>query len=74
MADGRRLLIEPPRSRGGATRTLKIKDVEREHIRTVLETTGWRIRGEAGAAAILGLKPSTLESRMAKHGLYRPRA
>ena len=74
MADGRRLLIEPPRARGGATRTLKIKDVEREHIRTVLESTGWRIRGEAGAAEILGLKPSTLESRMAKHGLYRPRA
>jgi transcriptional regulator with GAF, ATPase, and Fis domain len=52
---------------------MKVKDVEREHIRSVLETTGWRIRGRAGAAEVLGLKPSTLESRMAKHGLHRPR-
>jgi formate hydrogenlyase transcriptional activator len=75
VSDGPRLLIEPPRARGGGGKqTMKIEDVEREHIRSVLESTGWRIRGEAGAAAILGLKPSTLESRMAKHGLRRTRA
>ncbi len=49
-----------------------LADVEREHIVRVLEATGWRIRGEEGAAAILGLKPTTLESRMAKLKIYRP--
>ena len=74
VSDGPRLSIEPPRARGGTgKRTMRIADVEREHIRSVLESTDWRIRGEAGAAEILGLKPSTLESRMAKHGLRRTR-
>jgi transcriptional regulator with GAF, ATPase, and Fis domain len=47
-------------------------DVERDHIRRVLEDAHWRIRGENGAATRLGLKPTTLESRMAKLGLMRP--
>jgi transcriptional regulator with GAF, ATPase, and Fis domain len=37
-------------------------DVEKEHIRSVLEITGWRIRGSGGAADRLGLKPTTLET------------
>jgi formate hydrogenlyase transcriptional activator len=45
---------------------------ERAHILQVLHDTGWRIRGEYGAAARLGLKPSTLESRLKKLGLSRP--
>jgi formate hydrogenlyase transcriptional activator len=45
---------------------------ERAHILQVLNDTGWRIRGEYGAAARLGLKPSTLESRLKKLGLSRP--
>jgi len=40
-------------------------------LRKVLEMTGWRIRGKDGAAEILDLKPSTLESRMAKLNLSR---
>ena len=38
----------------------------------VLQQTGWRIRGERGAAEMLGLKPTTLETRMAKLGIKRP--
>jgi PAS domain S-box-containing protein len=49
-----------------------LTDVERNHILRILDATGWRIRGPAGAAEILGLKPSTLESRMAKLGIRRP--
>jgi formate hydrogenlyase transcriptional activator len=55
------------------TRSLKLTDVEREHIRAVLEIAGWRIRGATGAANLLGLKPTTLEGRMAKLGLVRPK-
>ena len=45
----------------------------REQILHVLQDTGWRIRGSGGAAEILGLKPTTLESRMARLGIIRPR-
>ncbi|MCX6916522.1 MAG: hypothetical protein NT167_26335 [Verrucomicrobia bacterium] len=47
-------------------------NVEREHLLRLLEQTAWRIRGKKGAAAILGLKPTKLEFRMAKLGLRRP--
>jgi transcriptional regulator with GAF, ATPase, and Fis domain len=33
--------------------------------------TRWRVRGKGGAAEILGLKPTTLDSRIAKLGLVR---
>jgi transcriptional regulator with GAF, ATPase, and Fis domain len=45
--------------------------LEVEHIRRVLEGTGWRVRGPGGAADRLGLKPTTLESRMARLGIAR---
>ena len=45
---------------------------ESDHIRQVLEQTGWRIRGSGGAAERLGIKPTTLESRMKRLGLRRP--
>jgi transcriptional regulator with GAF, ATPase, and Fis domain len=45
---------------------------ERDRLRDVLQATGWRIRGPHGAAARLGLKPTTLESRLKKLGLDRP--
>jgi len=47
-------------------------DVERDHIQLVLETVGWRIEGVAGAAQVLGLRPSTLRTRMRKLGIQRP--
>jgi transcriptional regulator with GAF, ATPase, and Fis domain len=47
--------------------------VDREHIRSVLESTRWRIRGVGGAAERLGLRPTTLETRLAKLGLKRPK-
>jgi transcriptional regulator with GAF, ATPase, and Fis domain len=52
--------------------SLRLADVQKDHIRRVLETAGWRVRGTGGAAARLGLRPTTLETRMAKLGLSRP--
>jgi len=43
-----------------------LADAERDHILRVLERTRWRVKGPAGAAAALGLKPSTLYGRMRK--------
>ena len=54
-------------SPGGTPQTLA--DNERDHIRRVLETCGGRIDGPRGAARILGMKTSTLRSRMEKLGL-----
>ncbi len=48
-------------------------DVERRHIVHVLDECRWRIEGSGGSAQILGLKPSTLRSRMLKLGIARPR-
>jgi transcriptional regulator with GAF, ATPase, and Fis domain len=45
---------------------------ERAHIKEMLERCGWRIRGAGGAAERLGIKPTTLESRMKKLGVARP--
>jgi formate hydrogenlyase transcriptional activator len=58
---------------GGAAKTTSrsLEDVEREHIVTVLEATGWRVSGDRGAAKVLGLKRTTLESRMKKLGIAR---
>jgi formate hydrogenlyase transcriptional activator len=53
--------------------TMTLRDVEIEHIRMTLRSTNWRIRGRSGAAERLGLKPTTLETRMSKLGLVRPR-
>ncbi|SDX32690.1 sigma 54-interacting transcriptional regulator [Thiocapsa roseopersicina] len=49
-----------------------LKDREREQILQSLQQTGWRIRGPGGAAERLGIKPTTLESRMKRLGLKRP--
>ena len=49
-----------------------MRDVEREHILRVLEAANWKVRGANGAAEVLGLKPTTLEARIAKLGIRRP--
>jgi transcriptional regulator with GAF, ATPase, and Fis domain len=45
--------------------------VEQWHIARVLQRTGWVIEGKKGAAAILGMAPSTLRTRMAHLGIRR---
>ena len=46
-------------------------DVERAYIRRILARTSWRIEGRQGAAETLGLRPSTLRSRMKKLRIER---
>lgn len=50
---------------------MSLDDVQRRHIRAVLDSVGGRIYGDGGAAKILGLHPSTLQSRMKKLGIPR---
>lgn len=64
--------LTPSSGKVAATMDLTLEEVERQHIVDVLELTNWRVSGDKGAAAILGLKPTTLEARMKKLGIQRP--
>jgi transcriptional regulator with GAF, ATPase, and Fis domain len=67
------LLVEVPTlASDSRTPHVTLSEGMREQILRVLQDTGWRIRGPGGAAEILGVKPTTLESRMAKLGITRP--
>ena len=77
VAVGHHLTVAIPArsSASSATkRSDKLADVEKEHVLNVVEGCRWRIRGADGAAARLGLPPTTLETRMAKLGITRPHA
>ena len=58
----------PAHKRTGET----IEEIERAHIEKVLAACDWKIRGKDGAAEYLGLKRTTLQSRMKKLGIERP--
>jgi PAS domain S-box-containing protein len=61
-------------SRRTDERSLKhdLETVERSNILRALEASGWKVKGEGNAASRLGLKPSTLRSRMKKLGIAKP--
>jgi transcriptional regulator with GAF, ATPase, and Fis domain len=73
LTQGRTLYVEMPRSVDSPhPQRTGLEDVERDHITEILSMTGWKVRGENGAAQLLQLKPSTLESKMQKLGIKRP--
>src|SRR5512139_3827523 len=76
VSQGTTLEVRPPTpvvaDRSNDSRNLQ--EVERRHILSVLEETGWRVAGKAGGAEVLGLKPTTLEARMKKLGIHRPKS
>jgi formate hydrogenlyase transcriptional activator len=49
-----------------------LAQAECRHILAVLHETNWVVGGPQGAAARLGMKRSTLQSRMQKLGITRP--
>jgi DNA-binding NtrC family response regulator len=49
----------------------EIQRRERENLSIVLQKTRWKIKGADGAAELLGIKPTTLISRIKKMGLKR---
>ena len=53
-------------------KVVTLDELERSYILEVLKATGWRIKGDGGAAELLGLHPSTLHSRMRRLGIKRP--
>lgn len=66
-------IMPPPDTHAVAQRSSgSLNDVQAEHIRRTLERCGGVIEGVNGAAALLGLKPSTLRFRMKRLGIRRP--
>jgi len=51
-----------------------LDEVQRVHILEVLQSCNWKIYGKDGAAERLGLKRTTLQSRMKKLGIERPKS
>ncbi len=76
MASGRQLVVEAPLlgERPMPQTAMTLTELEVEHIRAVLKLTHWRVRGSGGAAERLGIKATTLESRMARLGIERKKA
>jgi formate hydrogenlyase transcriptional activator len=70
ISNGSSLQVLLPQAPAGASFQNKtLEETEYQHIMDVLSKTGWRIKGTNGAASLLGLKPSTLYSRMNKLGI-----
>jgi transcriptional regulator with GAF, ATPase, and Fis domain len=73
LTKGRSLHVDMPKSTDSPRpQSLGLEDIEKNHIIDVLSMADWRVRGENGAAELLHLKPSTLESKMQKLGIKRP--
>jgi transcriptional regulator with GAF, ATPase, and Fis domain len=75
ISSGRTLEVSLPETGDGAPSEeggLNLEDAERRHIMSVLKRTSWQVTGKGGAAEILGLKGTTLQSKMKKLGIKRP--
>ncbi|MCF8363825.1 MAG: sigma 54-interacting transcriptional regulator [Prolixibacteraceae bacterium] len=75
LCTGKRLIYGdwiPENKIGAGLNFQTLEENERAHILKALETTNWRISGEKGAAKLLDMKRTTLESRMKKLGINRP--
>jgi transcriptional regulator with GAF, ATPase, and Fis domain len=57
-------LVRAEGNGGQENKTLNLREVERETILEALRKTNGRVSGRGGAAALLGLKRTTLQSRM----------
>ena len=73
VSPSKALVVRVPRLASSETpETSDLLSIERVHLLSVLKKTNWRIAGKGGAAEILGLKRTTLQSLMKRLGIKRP--
>jgi PAS domain S-box-containing protein len=73
QSSGKELMIDLPSSDLAlGDEKITLDEIQRKHIINVLNNTGWKVRGKNGAAEILGMNPSTLDSKMKKLGILKP--
>lgn len=65
------LKFSSPTTLGTVDNPLDLRSAQKDHIAAILDKTDWNIAGSAGAAARLGIPPSTLRSKMKKLGIRR---
>jgi transcriptional regulator with GAF, ATPase, and Fis domain len=64
----------PPKWESGEVLTeAEMRRQERENILAALRKVSWKVSGPGGAAELLGVKPTTLASRMKVMGIEKPR-
>ncbi|HUK83194.1 MAG TPA: sigma 54-interacting transcriptional regulator [Verrucomicrobiae bacterium] len=63
--------VAPPTSTTAVLTTTELRQLERQNIVRALESCEWRVAGKDGAAQLLGLSPSTLNSRIKSLGIKR---
>jgi transcriptional regulator with GAF, ATPase, and Fis domain len=74
LTKGTSLHVDMPKSINSIhPQNMGLEEFEKHHIIDILSMTDWRVRGKDGAAELLQLKPSTLESKMQKLGIQRPK-
>jgi len=75
LSNGDVLRLPPlPSHMAFPTEPVTLADAERDHILNALRETNWVVGGAAGAAARLGLKRTTLLSKMRRRGVSRAMA
>jgi len=62
---------DPPAADAGPAEIIPLEENERIHIRRALSAANGKVHGPGGAAALLGINPSTLRSRMQKLGIAK---
>jgi len=73
LSKSKNLIINVPTIGSSEVHTThNLEEMERRHIVSVLERTGWRVAGKGGAAKILGVTRSTMYSKMKKLNIQRP--
>ena len=63
--------LEPGLGPAPGARILPLREAERRHLLAALRQSGGKIYGRDGAAKLLELKPTTLQSKLKKHGINR---
>ena len=63
----------PDNSRLANSMICTLAENEKKHIIKALKSTNWQIGGDSGAANLLGMKRTTLQSRMKKLGITKPK-
>ena len=76
LSNSGRLVIPPldtasPMTCGDDEKILPLKDMEARHIISALSRCRGKVSGPGGAAALLEVKPTTLYSKMKRHGIEK---
>jgi len=65
-------VIAPPNDFPKILTETDMRDLQKENLLKALAQTGWRVSGKRGAAALLGVKPTTLADRIKSYGIKKP--